>query len=147
LILLSIVLPAIVGVLVFRIATRFLQSKTSIAETDIVDKAGRPIFRIIVKVILAALLLTWLYGAPAVLSSTHGEAIQFYKKSVSGKTIGKDDRYPYVRTAVCFPILPGVLMSYHQYQIASLWGRGGWEVHVWYVTGVKRLFSFWIIVS
>jgi len=82
--------------------------------------------------------LTWIFGAPAVQSSLHEKAIGCY---LSAQKFENRATSPYVMTEVCFPVFPGILLSYHEYQVASLSGLGAWYVHVWYVTGTKS-FAF-----
>jgi hypothetical protein len=89
-------------------------------------------------VFLALFLLTWLFGAPAVQSSLHERAIRYYLEAQEqGRGFENRAIAPYVMTAVCFPVFPGILVSYHEYQVGPLWGSGGWYVHVWYVAGTK----------
>ena len=52
--------------------------------------------------------------------------------------------YPRIQTYATLPVLPFVVASYHEYQLAPLYGAGGWDVQFWYVAGVKRI---WFVVS
>jgi len=52
---------------------------------------------------------------------------------------GLHSGFPSMRTYITVPILPFVVVSYHEYHIWSLAGAGGWDIQLWHVTGVKRL--------
>jgi len=56
------------------------------------------------------------------------------------------DGHPYMKSYMAFPLLPGLIATYHEYQYGALAGWGGWELHVWHFTGTKEVFSLmsWI---
>ena len=90
-------------------------------------------------------LLTWAFGVPAVLTAEHAAAVDAYKQEKA-----RDDRvwnaHPWIRTSAAFPLFPGLVVSYHEYQVAGLNGWGGWQVHIWYWVGVRPLceMTHWI---
>jgi hypothetical protein len=92
--------------------------------------------------------LTWGLGAPAVQTALVLEELAEYKKLEPQNGAKREHwrRYPYLRMVVCVPLVPGILATYHEYQIAGLNGWGGWRVHLWYGTGVKEVASLprWI---
>ena len=57
------------------------------------------------------------------------------------------ESHPYIKTFVSIPIAPFVVMSYHEYQLDGLYGFGGWDIQVWYLTGVKRILILPLWVS
>jgi hypothetical protein len=46
------------------------------------------------------------------------------------------DAHPYIGSYGALPILPGVVLSYHEYQLAGHYGCGRFELTVWYGAGV-----------
>lgn len=97
-----------------------------------------PLEKRFVYTLLAAYLLTAVFGTPAVQSSNAEWAIQLHA------SLDYEDKFdrPYVRTYVAVPVLPFVVLSYHEYALEGLVGRGAWDVQAWYLFGVKRLVSF-----
>ena len=95
-------------------------------------------------VLVTAYILTWAVAVPGVQSENTRWAIEEYKKlygldsGVGGRVRGTD---PQIRTFLAVPVLPGVVLSYHEYQLADLYGWRGWDVHFWYGNGVVRLLS------
>ena len=87
--------------------------------------------------------LTWGLGAPAVQTALVLEELAEYKKLEPQDSAKRENwrRYPYVRMVICVPLVPGILATYHEYQIAGLNGWGGWRFHLWYGTGVKEVAS------
>ncbi len=85
--------------------------------------------------------LTWALGAPAVQTALVQQELAEYKKLEPDDAARREDwrRYPYMRVVVCVPLVPGMLATYHEYQLAGLNGWGGWRVHVWYGSGVKEV--------
>ena len=87
---------------------------------------------------IGAYLITWAFGVPAVLTAQHAEAVDAYKVEKA-----RENRvwaaHPWIRTSAALPVLPGVIVSHHEYQVAGLNGWGGWQVHVWYWVGVRRI--------
>jgi hypothetical protein len=98
--------------------------------------------------LLGTYLLTWAVGGPAVQNDHTRWAIEEHagirEKAPQGAWT---NRKPYVSTYVIYPVLPFILISYHEYQIAPVYGLGSWDVHCWYITGVKRIFHLPIWIS
>lgn len=85
-------------------------------------------------------IVTSVAGSPAVQSvntqwATH-EYLRLHDEDHHGTV---EVSSPYIHTYMSVPILPLVLASYHEYQLAGVYGWGGWDVQIWYVCGVKRL--------
>jgi len=96
--------------------------------------------------VLVLYIATWAVGVPAVQSSNSKWAIEEYKRINQGNNPRVSESHPYVRTYLAFPILPFVVVSYHEYQLAGLYGWGGWDFHLWYVKGSRSIFraTLWI---
>ncbi len=99
-----------------------------------------------VLVIVAAYGITWALGAPRVHTDLAAAEIAQYKK-LKAKGDGRVwDSHPYIQFFVTIPIAPAILLTYHEYQIAGLWGGGEWVLDAWYVMGTRRLIGMgtWI---
>ena len=95
---------------------------------------------------VAGYVLTAIIGVPATQSRRDAWAVSEYKRvSAEGSRPAGAD-YPYIRTYVAIPVLPGVIVSYHEYQLDGLYGLGAFELAVWYGTAVTRVgtFPLWI---
>lgn len=96
-------------------------------------------------VVLGLFLVTWAFGAPKVQTDLAAEEIATYKQLKERK-----DRvweaHPRIRFVVSVPIAPAVLLTYHEYQLAGLYGEGRWDVHFWYGAGTIQLLGIttWI---
>jgi hypothetical protein len=86
--------------------------------------------------IVAAYAVTAIFGAPAVQSESTRRSVSEYKRLKATGSVRVWDSHPYLRTYASVPIVPGVLVTYHEYQLDGLYGFGGFEVSVWYVAGV-----------
>lgn len=92
------------------------------------------------RVLIWAYLATAVFGVPATLSHQNAWAVGEYKRlHADGGTWAS---HPYIQSYLAIPVLPGVIVSYHEYQLAGLYGFGGFEVTVWYGAGVK---SLWVL--
>jgi hypothetical protein len=49
---------------------------------------------------------------------------------------------PWCRTFLNVPIVPGVVVVYHEYQASGLNGRGAFYIFLWYGTGARYVGSF-----
>jgi len=92
--------------------------------------------------IVAAYVLTAFFGGPAVQSESTRWAVSEYKRVKATGSIRVFDSHPYIRTYATVPIAPGVLVTYHEYQLDGLYGFGGFELSIWYIAGVRSLASF-----
>jgi hypothetical protein len=98
-------------------------------------------------IIVIAYTLTWVFGVPAVQTATNADAVEKYKHEKEYRSQRVWDTHPWIRTSAAFPIFPGLVLSYHEYQVAGLYGWGGWELHVWYLTGVKSIVGLTVWIS
>jgi cytochrome b561 len=141
---LGIVAPLIVSIFVYRLMLRLYPPKTF---SDGADNTGAKKARYIHLLIVFLLLVTWIFGAPAVQNALQEEAVEYYKSAVASNRSKIESSYPYSHVSVSLPVFPGILLSYREYQVAPLWGWGGWEVHVWYIFGSIRLISLMLWIS
>lgn len=106
---------------------------------------GPPFARHIRITLLALYLATWIAGVPAVLTKLTADEVAAYKKM-------RDEHnrvwevHPLIAFDASLPVAPFLIVTHHHYQVAGLYGWGGWEVHLWYVTGIRSLFrsSEWV---
>jgi len=134
-VLLSVPAPAFAGYLAGRAIWRWRRLD---GQADSGERSPLP--SVVVWTLLVGYVLTWMFGAPAVQSRQNTWAVQTYKEIRDRTPHKNSDLLPQVRTVASFPMIPGVLMTYHEYQVANLYGWGGWEVDLWYVAGVKSIF-------
>lgn len=107
---------------------------------------GKAIFPAVACVLIASLYIaTWVVGVPAVLSNLASTEIAKYKE------MRKDGNqvleiHPSIRFGLAFPVAPGIILVRHEYQLAGLYGWGGWELHAWYIVGTRPIFGMtqWI---
>ena len=153
-ILTSLLSPLLAGFLVARTILRmrkgsmvaYTKSESTLdSERQARQDSGRDGCRFWIKALVAVYLATWLYGAPAVQSKID---LDVFKRFEEAKDHGRAQTgHPNFKTSIMFPVLPCVFVSYHEYQVAPLWGWGGWEVDLWYVFGVKELLRFGVWIS
>ena len=111
-------------------------------EVKVPSKAGKKLRRLFVALIGLAYLMTCFFGVPAVQSSADNWATNEYRRIVmQGRSDAGLKFEPHMKTYVSFPILPGVILSYRDYQLAGLYGFGGFQFHLWYVVGSVEIFS------
>lgn len=89
--------------------------------------------------LLALYLLTAIVGVSMAERQNLQMAISEYNRITGDQMPCHDSIY---RCHLRMPILPLVTIGYSSYSIAYIDCWGGWEVHVWYFVGAKRLFSF-----
>jgi hypothetical protein len=89
--------------------------------------------------VAAGYLLTAIFGVPAVLSQQHAWAVAEYKRLRASQAGATWDAHPYIQAYAALPVAPGVILSYHEYQLAGLYGLGGYELSVWYGAGARSL--------
>ena len=84
--------------------------------------------------LLISFVATWAFGVPAVVSHLHAEALSKYQ-AVAAKApppyFPRNHSYPYINTPLAFPLAPGFIVSYHEYQLAPLYGAGLIQIHFW----------------
>jgi len=94
----------------------------------------RPWRRWAVLIVVSLYLVTWVVGVPSVLSSEAELAAKYYRGFQN-----VDEGHPRIRFEFAVPILPGVILVKHHYQVAWLCGWGGWTVYLWYGSGKRVL--------
>ena len=97
--------------------------------------------------IAVAYLATAVFGVPAAQSQQQSWAVAEYKRLRDTGTRDVWDAHPYIWNYAALPLLPGVILSYREYQLAGLYGLGGLELTLWYGVGVRSLGVFPIWVS
>ena len=95
--------------------------------------------------IVALLAVTWAFGAPRVQTDLTAEEIGTYKR-LKAENNRVWEEHPRIEFVASLPVAPGVLLTYHEYQLAGLYGEGRWDVHLWYGAGTVQLLGFgtWI---
>jgi hypothetical protein len=86
-----------------------------------------------------AYIATWALAVPAVQNENARWAMEEYAR-LQGENAKEREAHPYVGTIFAVPILPAVVLSYHEYHIAQLYAWSGWDIQLWYGTGTVRLF-------
>lgn len=89
------------------------------------------------RVIVAAYVITAIFGIPAAQSEWTNRAIAKYVPDTSGGSSW---------TTASVPLVPGVILSYRDYQFGPKSAAGGFELSIWYAVGVRSLtfMSLWI---
>jgi len=107
--------------------------------------SGPPFSRHVRVVLLALYFATWIAGVPAVLSKLTAEEVSAYKQ-MRAEHNRVWEAHPFIAFDASFPVAPFLLLTHHRYQVAGLYGWGGWEVHLWYVLGCRSVFqdSEWV---
>jgi hypothetical protein len=95
--------------------------------------------RVVWWVVGAAYAITAVFGVPAAVSAQHGWAVQEYKRIRAAGERGVWDAHPYFWTYAAVPVAPGIVLTYHEYQLAGLYGLGTFELTLWYAAGTKSL--------
>jgi hypothetical protein len=89
--------------------------------------------------IAGAYAITAIFGSPAVQSESTRWAVSEYKRVKATGSSRVFEQHPYIWTYAAVPIAPGVIVSYHEYQLDGLYGFGGFDLSIWYVVGAKSL--------
>ena len=74
-------------------------------------------------------------GVPAAMTAHDEWAVSEYKRLRAAGAHRVWDSHPYIATYLAVPVLPGFILSYHEYQLAGLYGFGGFDLSVWYGVG------------
>ncbi len=90
---------------------------------------------------------TTFMGIPEVQNQHTKSAVEEYKRINAGENSHEQKSYPYIKTFVSIPILPFLILSYHEFQLDGLYGWGGWDIHVWYICGSKFIFKLTLWIS
>lgn len=119
-----------------RLVKRYLHAHAGAARS----KTGKLTLRkAVIWTLIGFYLLTWSMGVPSVQSSINKNSINEYKRMKEEYPDDVGDASPYMKSYIAFPILPGIIMTYHEYQLAYLCGYGGWDIYLWYLFGSKCL--------
>jgi hypothetical protein len=102
--------------------------------------------RRVVECVLVAYALTWALGTPSVHTQLAQKEIAIYKRLKAEGDSRVWDAHPRIEFFVSIPIAPAVILSYHEYQVAGLWGEGRWDLHTWYILGTEPIIGMgtWI---
>ena len=125
------------------IAKRAIKRRWNVAEDErsvTASSLGR-------RLLVAAYLVTWAFGVPAAQSHQDAWAVAEYKRLKATGSARVWDAHPRIRSYAAVPIAPGVLFTYHEYQLDGLYGFGGFELFLWYGAGVRSLGSLPVWVS
>jgi hypothetical protein len=82
---------------------------------------------------------TAVFGVPAVQSDQTAWAVAEYKRVKERSPQRVFEQHPYIRSFAALPAAPGVVLSYHEYQLDGLYGLGAFELSVWYGVGTRSL--------
>jgi hypothetical protein len=134
------ILPVLLGLLSSRVFVKWYQRRKQI------EMIWFPRNKVTISIVASLYLLTAFAGVPSVQSHNSKWAVEEYKKINTGDNQRVWESHPYISSYFSVPILPLVVMSYHEYQLDGLYGWGGWDIQLWYLFGVKRLFRlpFWV---
>ena len=90
--------------------------------------------------------LTLAFGVPFVQSEQVDWAISEYKRGHEGTVLHAGPGLPRIRCFAALPLLPGVILTYHEYQVGGVYGLGTFELYGWYGVGSKSFaqFPLWI---
>ena len=83
--------------------------------------------------------LTWAFAVPAVTTEMARSEIAIYKRLKAEGDNRVWDAHPRIGFFASFPIAPAIILTYHEYQVAGLWGEGSWDLSAWYGVGVYRI--------
>ncbi len=102
--------------------------------------------RVLLWAVMVGYALTAIVGIPAAQSRRDAWAVKEYKQIRASGSKRVWEAHPYIRTYVTIPILPCVILSYHEYQLDGLYGLGSFELAVWYGVGVRaaEVWPLWI---
>jgi hypothetical protein len=91
------------------------------------------------RIVVVAYLLTWAFGAPAAESEVTGFAVAEYKRMQASGRDRVFPSHPWIKFTMALPLAPGLVLTYHEYQLAGLYGWGGWGLHIWYGVGARQI--------
>jgi hypothetical protein len=105
---------------------------------------GRERYRPALALLAVSYGLTATLGVPAIHNQQTAWAISEHDRLRGA--LNRDDAslveggLPNTATYAAFPLLPGVVLVYHDYTIAPTYGLEAWELYVWYGVGVKSAY-------
>ena len=94
----------------------------------------------------ALYLATWVWGIPATHTRIARNVVSYYKQAREKRADEVREGHPYLRFGASYAIFPFVVVDHYEYQVAGLWGWGGFTVDVWYFGGSVTIFGLckWI---
>jgi hypothetical protein len=97
---------------------------------------------------LASLLIlgyvgTAVFGSPAALTTGHREALEGYLEAQQNRSV---PYHLYIAGYAAVPVLPGIVLTYEEYQTGMRAGFGGFRLYAWYGKDTVCLGSvpFWL---
>jgi len=93
------------------------------------------------RALIVAYVLTVAFGLPAVQTHTNVWAVAEYKRLKASGDSRVWESHPYIATYLAVPVLPGLVLAYHEYQLDGLYGFGGFQLFAWYGVGVRELWA------
>ena len=91
--------------------------------------------------------LTAVFGVPAVQSDQTAWAVAEYKRVRERSPQRVFEQHPYIRSFAALPAAPGVVLSYHEYQLDGLYGLGSFELSLWYGVGTRSVWCLPLWIS
>src|ERR1700720_2117308 len=73
-------------------------------------------------VVVLLYVLTAVFGVPAVQTHENTWAVEEYKRDKASGNVRVWSSHPYIATYFAAPILPGLVVTYHEYQLDGLYG-------------------------
>ena len=137
----TLLFPIFIGFIVTRIFIKWYEG------TNKIKLNWFPKNRSIKNTIFGLYLLTAFVGIPSIQSHNTKWAVEEYKRINTGENQRVWKTHPYIGTYLAIPILPFIVISYHEYQLDGLYGLGSWDIQLWYFTGVKRITRITLWVS
>jgi hypothetical protein len=102
--------------------------------------------RLAVVIFLVPYLATWALGVPRVLTDFTSIEVATYKR-LKAEENRVWEVHPIIRYFISFPIAPTLVLTYHEYQLAGLYGEGSWELSFWYGSGSRSIWRYDLWVS
>ncbi len=87
--------------------------------------------------IATAYVLTAALSAPMVQSRDTEQAVSEYKQLKATGSRRVFESHPHIWTYATIPVAPGVILSFHEYQLDGLNGFGGFDLSVWSLCGYE----------
>jgi hypothetical protein len=93
----------------------------------------------LVMALAIAYALTIVFGIPAVQSDQTAWAVAEYKRVKERGSHRVFESHPYIRCFATIPVAPGLVLTYHEYQLDGLYGLGAFELYLWYGVGTRPI--------
>jgi hypothetical protein len=55
--------------------------------------------------------------------------------------------HPVITLGAAMPVAPGLILTYHEYQVSGLNGFGGWSLYLWDGVGTHEVLTSLIWIS